>query len=81
MTASGRIVRAVWPPVAVRRRLPRLWELAVEVFDWKPYFLPTPSQIWDEFVDNFASIREAAIVSGTQRPRRAGARHRCSASR
>jgi NitT/TauT family transport system permease protein len=41
-----------------------LWELAVNVFDWKPYFLPKPSSIWDAFVDNFDLIRSAAFVSG-----------------
>ena len=41
------------------------WELAVEVFDWKPYFLTPPSAIWQAFVDNFSFIWDAAVVSGT----------------
>jgi NitT/TauT family transport system permease protein len=59
-----RALLAVWPPVVFGVLFLGLWELAVEVFDWKPYFLPKPSRIWDEFVDNFSSIREAAWVSG-----------------
>ena len=34
------------------------------VFDLKPYFLPAPSAIWTQFVDNFGLVREAAVVSG-----------------
>jgi NitT/TauT family transport system permease protein len=56
--------RAVWPPVLFGVAFLALWELAVNVFDWKPYFLPKPSSIWDAFVDNFDLIRSAAFVSG-----------------
>ena len=31
-----------------------LWETAVKVFDFQPYFLPAPSAIWDAFRDNTA---------------------------
>ena len=33
----------------------RLWEAAVKVFDFKPYFLPPPSAISAEFIDNFGA--------------------------
>ena len=36
----------------------------MNVFDWKPYFLPKPSSIWAAFTDNFDLIRSAAAVSG-----------------
>jgi NitT/TauT family transport system permease protein len=42
-----------------------LWELAVEVFDFKPYFLPKPSKIFVEFVDNLDLVWGASKVSGT----------------
>ena len=45
---GGSSVR-VWPPVVFGIAFLALWELAVEVFDWKPYFLPKPSRIWDAF--------------------------------
>jgi NitT/TauT family transport system permease protein len=41
------------------------WEAAVNIFDWKEYFLPAPSVIWEAFVDNIDVVRDAAIVSGT----------------
>jgi NitT/TauT family transport system permease protein len=61
---AARTWRALWPPVLFGAAFLLLWEVAVNVFDWKPYFLPKPSQIWAEFVDNFEQIREAAAVSG-----------------
>ena len=47
MRTSGlrRAVRAVWPPVLFGIAFLALWELAVNVFDWKPYFLPKPSEV------------------------------------
>jgi NitT/TauT family transport system permease protein len=59
-----KVWRAVWPPVLFGVGFLALWELAVEVFDWKPYFLPKPSSIWDAFVDNFGLVWDAAAVSG-----------------
>ncbi|MEJ7719379.1 MAG: hypothetical protein WKF58_02550 [Ilumatobacteraceae bacterium] len=47
-----KLLRAVWPPVVFGVAFLALWELAVNVFDWKPYFLPKPSAIWGEFSDN-----------------------------
>ena len=61
---AARTWRAVWPPALFGVAFLALWEAAVNVFDWKPYFLPKPSQIWAEFVDNAEQIREAAAVSG-----------------
>jgi NitT/TauT family transport system permease protein len=58
------VFRAVWPPVLFGVAFLALWEVAVNVFDWKPYFLPKPSSIWDAFVDNFELVRSAAFVSG-----------------
>jgi NitT/TauT family transport system permease protein len=58
------VLRAVWPPVLFGVAFLAFWEVAVNVFDWKPYFLPKPSSIWDAFVDNFELVRSAAFVSG-----------------
>lgn len=41
-----------------------LWESAIKLFDWKPYFVPSPTRIWDAFTGNFSLIREATQVSG-----------------
>jgi NitT/TauT family transport system permease protein len=59
-----RVFRAVWPPVVFGIVFLALWEAAVEVFDWKPYFLPKPSVIWDAFTGNIDQIWAAARVSG-----------------
>jgi NitT/TauT family transport system permease protein len=60
----GRVVSAVWPPVVFGVAFILLWELAVNAFDWKEYFLPAPSVIWEAFVDNFDVVLDATIVSG-----------------
>jgi NitT/TauT family transport system permease protein len=60
----GRAFAAVWPPVLFGVAFILLWELAVEVFDWKEYFLPAPSVIWEAFVEKNGVVREAALVSG-----------------
>ncbi|MFV0308341.1 MAG: ABC transporter permease [Desertimonas sp.] len=57
--------RALWPPLVFGVAFLAAWELAVIVFDWKPYFLPKPSQIWGEFVDNRQLVWRSARVSGT----------------
>ena len=41
-----------------------MWETAVKVFDFQPYFLPAPSAIWAAFRENTALIWEATKVSG-----------------
>ena len=64
-TSLRRIVRVAWPPIAFGVLFVAAWEAAVKVFDWKPYFLPAPSKIWQAFVDNFALIWGATKVSGT----------------
>jgi len=61
---AGKVWRSLWPPLLFGFLFLALWETAVNVFDWKPYFLPKPSRIWEEFVDNNELIRSAASVSG-----------------
>jgi NitT/TauT family transport system permease protein len=61
---TRRLVWAVLPPLVFGVAFLALWEVAVNVFDWKPYFLPRPSSIWTAFTDNLSSIRSAAAVSG-----------------
>jgi NitT/TauT family transport system permease protein len=55
----------VVPPVVFGVGFIALWEAAVRVFDLKPYFLPPPSSIWQQFRENAALIWEATKVSGT----------------
>ncbi|HJS25936.1 MAG TPA: ABC transporter permease [Actinomycetota bacterium] len=54
----------VWPPVVFGIGFLVLWEAAVIVFDFQPYFLPAPSAIWAAFRANTVLIWEATKVSG-----------------
>lgn len=65
MTRSPRhAFSLVWPPLVFGAAFLLLWELAVRVFDFQPYFLPAPSAIWDAFRTNTSLIWEATKVSG-----------------
>jgi NitT/TauT family transport system permease protein len=59
------IARVVVPPLVFGVSFLALWEAAVNVFDFQPYFLPAPSAIWQQFRENIDLIREASSVSGT----------------
>lgn len=63
--SSGAVLRAVWPPLVFGVAFLVVWEAAVKVFDFQPYFLPGPSAIWTEFLLNDTLVWEAARVSGT----------------
>jgi NitT/TauT family transport system permease protein len=57
-------VRVVVPPAAFGVGFVALWEGVVKAFDLKPYFLPPPSAIWQQFRENARLIWEATSVSG-----------------
>jgi NitT/TauT family transport system permease protein len=61
---SLRVLARVWPPALFGAIFLFVWEMAVKVFDWKPYFLPAPTRIWDAFVDRTDQVRGAASVTG-----------------
>ena len=62
---SGRSAfRTLWPPIVFGVGFLTLWELAVKVFDFQPYFLPPPSAIWEQFKENPQLIWDATKVSG-----------------
>jgi NitT/TauT family transport system permease protein len=68
MNASAklqRVLTSVWPPVVFGAAIVLVWHFAVKVFDWKPFFIPAPSAVWDAFRNNATLIREAAWVSGS----------------
>ncbi|MEO8423674.1 MAG: ABC transporter permease [Actinomycetota bacterium] len=58
------VVEVLWPPLVFGLGFLALWELAVKVFDFQPYFLPPPSAIWDQFKENPQLIWNATKVSG-----------------
>jgi NitT/TauT family transport system permease protein len=57
-------LRAVWPPIVFGVCFLAVWEAVVQGFDLKPYFLPTPTSIAQEFSGNAGLIWEATKVSG-----------------
>jgi NitT/TauT family transport system permease protein len=61
---SRSVFQVLWPPVVFGLAFLALWELAVKVFDFQPYFLPTPTSIWQQFTQNTDLIWNATKVSG-----------------
>ena len=64
MTRARSWFQALWPPVVFGVAFVAIWQAAVRVFDLQPYFLPAPSEIGRQFVENNHLIWEAATVSG-----------------
>ena len=62
--STGSLFQSLWPPVVFGLGFLVLWELAVKVFDFKPYFLPAPTSIWQQFNENTTLIWNATKVSG-----------------
>ena len=63
-TRLSRVVQALIPPAVFGIGFVLVWELTVQLFDLKPYFLPAPSAISRAFFDNFSLVKDAALVSG-----------------
>jgi NitT/TauT family transport system permease protein len=63
--AARRLTSTVVPPAVFGAGFLVAWQLIVELFDLKPYFLPAPSAIGSAFGDNFGLVKDAAFVSGT----------------
>ncbi|MEZ5298642.1 MAG: hypothetical protein R2697_20890 [Ilumatobacteraceae bacterium] len=64
MTSRHAVATVAWPLLFGAIFL-ALWEAVVQIFDLKPYFLPSPSSILEAFVDNFGIIWDATVYSGT----------------
>ena len=64
MSGARAVFRNVWPPLVFGIGFLVLWEAMVQIFDLKPYFLPTPSSIWTAFHENAGLIWDATKVSG-----------------
>jgi NitT/TauT family transport system permease protein len=58
------VLAPIVPPLVFGVGFLLVWETAVKVFDFQPYFLPAPSAIWMAFRENTALIWEATKVSG-----------------
>lgn len=62
---ARRLVGVVLPPLVFGVLFLAVWEGAVVLFDWKPYFLPKPSSIADRFITARSQMWAATKVSGT----------------
>lgn len=63
-TSARSWIGIVWPPLLFGVAFLTVWEAAVSIFDFQPYFLPAPSAIWSEFRANTTLVWEATRVSG-----------------
>lgn len=59
-----RFLQALIPPAVFGIGFVLVWELTVQLFDLKPYFLPAPSAIAEALFDNLSLVKDAAFVSG-----------------
>lgn len=58
-------LRSIWPPVVIGLGFLGLWQLIVVVNDIKPYLLPAPTFIVENFVSTFSFIWNAAVYTAT----------------
>lgn len=56
-------LRSVWPPVVIGLAFLGLWQLVVVLLEIKPYLLPAPSLIAQNFAQTFGPIWEAAVYT------------------
>jgi len=58
-------LRMIWPPILVGVLFLALWQLIVVVQDIKPYLLPAPSLIGENFFGNLPLMWSTAVYTGT----------------
>ena len=58
-------LRMIWPPILVGVLFLALWQLIVVVQDIKPYLLPAPSLIGENFFGNLPLMWSTALYTGT----------------
>ena len=61
---SGRL-RSIWPPIVIGLAFLGLWQLIVVLNDIKPYLLPAPLFIAQNFQQTFGAIWPAAVYTAT----------------
>ena len=63
--SSAHLAKVLVPPLVFGALFFGIWQLAVNIFDIKPYFLVRPTEIFDRFTTNWDNIRKAMDVTGT----------------
>lgn len=58
-------LRSIWPPVVIGLAFLGLWQLIVVVNDIKPFLLPAPSFIAQNFAQTFSFIWQAGVYTAT----------------
>ena len=53
---SGAVALRIVLPALTIAALLGLWWLAIPVFDWEPFLVPSPKDVWDEMVDQRALL-------------------------
>lgn len=58
-------LRAIWPPILFGIVFLALWQLLVVAKDIKPYLLPAPSLIWENFSGEIGLMTSTALYTAT----------------
>jgi NitT/TauT family transport system permease protein len=61
----GQRLRAIWPPVLIAVLFLAAWEALVIIQEIKPYLLPAPTLIWENFTKDLSLMWSAAFYTGT----------------
>jgi NitT/TauT family transport system permease protein len=61
----GQRLRAVWPPVLIAVLFLAAWEALVIIQEIKPYLLPAPTLIWENFTKDLSLMWAAAFYTGS----------------
>ena len=64
-TQTADRLKLIWPPVLIAVLFLSAWQLLVVVRDIKPYLLPAPSLIAENFFGGIALMWETALYTGT----------------
>lgn len=64
-TQTADRLKLIWPPVLIAVLFLSAWQLLVVVRDIKPYLLPAPSLIAENFFGDIALMWETALYTGT----------------
>lgn len=62
--AKNGLMRTVVPPIALGVIILAIWQGLVSALQIKPFIVPGPAAIWEEFQENFGNVLDAAVHTG-----------------